>query len=110
MIRAAGTDVLVGYAESKNKTGTSGLDIKCGTFAYPQSMLKQTGCAGKYSVWRPCSYNNQIDIVRLETGRVKRLAGGDFRHTRGRLMLGSYAALADAGSFDNPVIRGIYRP
>jgi hypothetical protein len=107
MSGTASTNVLIGDTQRENKARTGSLNVKGRAPGNSQSMLKQTGCTWKYAIRRSGSYDDEIQILWVKTGRFESLAGRHFCHTRCGLTAPGDPPFVNTGPLYDPFIARI---
>ena len=74
---------------------------------YTQTLLQQTGGAGKDDIRCRCADNNKIYFARVDTGCGNRLECSMFCQVTGRFIFCGNVPFNDAGACLNPLIRSI---
>lgn len=74
---------------------------------HAETLLQKTGGAREELVRRGRGDDNQIDVGRLETGRIERSAGGRLGEIATGLPIGDQMALLDSGALEDPGRRGV---
>ena len=103
-----GADKFVGDGQRVDESGAHGLDIKGRASMNVQTLLQQTGGAGKNLIGRGCGDNDQVNGVLRDARRLHGAQGRLFTHGTAGLTVGGDVAFTDAGALDDPAIRGIH--
>jgi hypothetical protein len=104
----AGANELVGDAEGVDEAAADRLQVE-GRRAVgdAQLALQDRGGAGENVIRRRSGQHDQVDVVRLAAGRLERPLAGNQRQVAGCDIRRREMAGTDAGTFDDPLVRGV---
>ena len=104
-VRSGGAD-LVGDLEAVEKARAGRADIHAGGIFRADESLDMAGGGGEKIIRRDRADENEVDLFGLDPRVFHRGLRGLRGHVACEFGVGGEAALADAGAFDDPLVRG----
>jgi hypothetical protein len=104
---SAVANVLIGHRQGVDEAGAGRIDVERSALGHAETVLQQAGGGRKHHVGGGRADQQQIDVARLQSGRLHGLARSLLGQVASGLTLGGDMALRDAGAFANPLVAGI---
>lgn len=105
-MRPAGYELGAG-GERIEETGAGGRDVEAPGGAEPELVLNEAGRGGKEHVRCDSRDQDCVDVIRAQTPLFHEPPYRSSTHLRRGLARCTHPALPDAGSGDDPVVRGV---
>ena len=105
--RAPGAHELLGDPERVDEAGAHRLHVERGASLGSEAGLQPARGGRVDPVRRGGPDHDEVEIGRLDPGRLEGAPGRPFREIAGRLPRGGDAPFADAGAFPDPLVRGV---